>query len=287
MRRRSVGLALVSLALAVPATAHARPKAAAADPAKVLVVTSTQDALSAAGIASIQAGAASGNYTVTAPAPADVGAQFTPAQPRRLPRGRVPEHWHRQPADRRPARELRGVLQEGRRLRRHRLGRRDRPVLVVPDQPARHALVEPHGRPVRHGQGLRPRPRREQGPPGVLGPDRQLLQLLDQRPRRLARARDRGRGPVRAPAAGQHARWHRRRHDGRQPPDLLLQGLPGRPLVLHRPRQHRRRPSTPTWGRTSRARSAGPRARATRSTATAARRCSRTTSRSRSRRRRT
>jgi hypothetical protein len=53
MRRRSVGLALLSLALAVLATASARPKAAAADPAKVLVVTSTTDALSAAGIASI------------------------------------------------------------------------------------------------------------------------------------------------------------------------------------------------------------------------------------------
>jgi PKD repeat protein len=79
MRRRSVGLALVSLALAAPATAQAQPKAAAADPAKVLVVTSTQDPVSAAGIASLQAGAASGNYTVTAPAPADVGAQFTPA----------------------------------------------------------------------------------------------------------------------------------------------------------------------------------------------------------------
>src|SRR3954464_14346399 len=79
MRRRSAGLALLSLALVLPATASARPKAAAAAPAKVLVVTSTQDALTAAGIASIQSGAASGNYTVTAPAPADVGAQFTPA----------------------------------------------------------------------------------------------------------------------------------------------------------------------------------------------------------------
>src|SRR4051794_28052449 len=79
MRRRSLGLALVSLALMVPASASARPKAAAAAPANVLVVTSTTDALSAAGIASIQAGAASGNYTVTAPAPADVGAQFSPA----------------------------------------------------------------------------------------------------------------------------------------------------------------------------------------------------------------
>ena len=80
MRRRSVGLALLSLALVAPATATARPKAAAAEPAKVLVVTSTQDALSAAGIAAIQAGAAGGNYTVTAPAPADVGAQFTPGR---------------------------------------------------------------------------------------------------------------------------------------------------------------------------------------------------------------
>src|SRR3954464_3259856 len=79
MRRRSAGLALLSLALVLPATASARPKAAAAAPANVLVGTSTTDALSAAGIASIQAGAASGNYTVTAPTPANVGAQFTPA----------------------------------------------------------------------------------------------------------------------------------------------------------------------------------------------------------------
>ena len=35
--------------------------------------------MSAAGIAAIQSAAASGGYTVTAPAPADVGAQFTPA----------------------------------------------------------------------------------------------------------------------------------------------------------------------------------------------------------------
>ena len=79
MRRRSLGLALLSLALAAPGTAQARPKAAAAAPAKVLVVTSTTDALSAAGIAAIQAGAAGGNYDVTAPAPANVGAEFTPA----------------------------------------------------------------------------------------------------------------------------------------------------------------------------------------------------------------
>ncbi len=80
MRRRSTSLALLSMALVLPAAAEAKPvKAAAAEPAKVLVVTSTQDALSAAGIAAIQSGAASGNYAVTAPAPAAVGAQFTPA----------------------------------------------------------------------------------------------------------------------------------------------------------------------------------------------------------------
>ena len=140
MRLKHLGLALTGLALVVPATASARPKAAAAaDPAKVLVVTSTQDALSAAGIAAIQAGAASGNYTVTAPAPADVGRAVHARRARHLPRRRVPEHGHREPADRRAARELRGVLQEGRRLRRHRLGRRDRLVLGVPDRHPRHA----------------------------------------------------------------------------------------------------------------------------------------------------
>src|SRR3954454_11576491 len=79
MRRRSLGLALLSLALVLPSTAAARQRAAAAaDPYKVLVVTSTADPVSAAGVAAIT-GAAGTDYTVTAPAPADVGAQFTPA----------------------------------------------------------------------------------------------------------------------------------------------------------------------------------------------------------------
>src|SRR5262249_17041412 len=70
--------ALLSLALVLPATAAARPKAAPADPYKVLVVTSTTDALSAAGINAITQAVGSAG-TVTAPAPADVGGQFTPA----------------------------------------------------------------------------------------------------------------------------------------------------------------------------------------------------------------
>ncbi len=71
-----MGLALVSLALAVPATAQA--KATAVEPYKVLVVTSATDALSTAGIAAITTAVGS-DGTVTAPAPAAVGAEFTPA----------------------------------------------------------------------------------------------------------------------------------------------------------------------------------------------------------------
>jgi hypothetical protein len=56
-----------------------RAQSRRARPGQVLAVTSTQDELSAAGIAAIQAGAASGNYTVTAPAPAALGAELTPA----------------------------------------------------------------------------------------------------------------------------------------------------------------------------------------------------------------
>src|SRR3954470_4995932 len=83
MRTRVLGPALASLAviLMLPVTASAGQKrAAAAEPPKVLVVTSTQDALSAAGISAINAASNGGAaFTVTAPAPADVGAQFTPA----------------------------------------------------------------------------------------------------------------------------------------------------------------------------------------------------------------
>ena len=68
------------------------------------------------------------------PRPRRSGAQFTPANLDDVPRRRVPEHGHGEPADRRAARGLRGVLPQGRRLRRHRLGDRDRPVLVVPDR---------------------------------------------------------------------------------------------------------------------------------------------------------
>ncbi|MDA0164807.1 ThuA domain-containing protein [Solirubrobacter ginsenosidimutans] len=79
MGRGSIGLALLSLALVVPATASAKPKAQAAEAPKVLVVTSTQDALTTAGLAAINTAGSGGAFTVTAPAPAAVGAEFTPA----------------------------------------------------------------------------------------------------------------------------------------------------------------------------------------------------------------
>ena len=79
MGRRSTGLALLglSLALGLPATASAKAKQAV-EPYKVLVVTSTSDAVSTAGISAITS-AVGADGVVTAPAPADVGAQFTPA----------------------------------------------------------------------------------------------------------------------------------------------------------------------------------------------------------------
>ena len=77
MRRRG-GLALLSLGLALGLSTVAEAKAKqAVEPYKVLVVTSTQDAVSTAGIAAITS-AVGADGVVTAPAPADVGAQFTP-----------------------------------------------------------------------------------------------------------------------------------------------------------------------------------------------------------------
>ena len=77
-------------------------------------------------------------------------------------------------------------------------------------------------------QGRRPRAPRQQGPAGVLDPHGPLVQLHQQRPRLLARPRD-----------GRREHLHRR-HERLRPPDRLVQGLPGRPLVLHRRRRHRR-----------------------------------------------
>src|SRR4051794_29567823 len=69
---RRVSLALASLCLVLPASASAKEVLAP----KVLVVTSSDDALSTAGKAAINAAAAGGTFEVTAPAPANVAAEF-------------------------------------------------------------------------------------------------------------------------------------------------------------------------------------------------------------------
>ena len=112
-----------------------------------------------------------------------------------------------EPAHRRAEGCVRGVLPQGRRLRR-RSARRSRP------SPRWQFLTDilgtrasgSAGVAVGHDQGRRPRPRRDQEPAGVLGPHRRLVQLHGERPRRLARARHRRRGSVRPAAAGQGAR---------------------------------------------------------------------------------
>ena len=71
---------------------------------------------------------------------------------------------------------------------------------------------------------------RQQGPAGVLDADRPLVQLHEQRPRLLARPRD-GRREHLQPGRGVRLR----------PSDRLVQGVPGRPLVLHRLRRNGRR----------------------------------------------
>jgi cytochrome c len=65
---RLASLALVGAALALPSAAQAD--------SRVLVVTSTQDELTSAGVAAIKAAGESGGFSVTAPAPADLGAEF-------------------------------------------------------------------------------------------------------------------------------------------------------------------------------------------------------------------
>ena len=73
MWRRTAGLLLLGLALLVPSKASAQAP-------KVLVVTSASDAVTTAGLAAINAAAAGDAFSVTAPAPAAVGEEFTPAK---------------------------------------------------------------------------------------------------------------------------------------------------------------------------------------------------------------
>ncbi len=72
-------MALLSLALMLSGAAPAAAAVRAVEDYEVLVVRSAVDDVSSAGLAAIQSVASSNGFTVTAPAPADVGAEFTPA----------------------------------------------------------------------------------------------------------------------------------------------------------------------------------------------------------------
>ena len=244
MGRRSLGLALASLALVVPASAHAAPKAQEADPYKVLVVTSTADALSAAGVNAITR-----PWAPTASSRAAPGCGRRGVHPAGLDTYRAVVFLNTgqaSPLTDAQRTNFEAYFKQGRRLRRHRFRRRDRRELDVPDQHARHALVGPG--PASQSGTVKVFDRvhdATQEPAGVLGPHRRIGTTS----RRTSAASSHVlatvvEDPFGPQPAGQHARRHRRRHDGRQPPDLLLQGLPGRALVLHRPRQHVRGAST-------------------------------------------
>ena len=280
MRRRSLGLALLSLALVLPATGRRQrrrgeAKAAAADPSKVLVVTSTRTRSPPR--VSPRSTRRQPEARSRSPPRRRLRRRGVHArEPRDLPRGRVPEHGHGEPADRRAARELRGVLPQGRRLRRHRLGDRDRPGVVVPDRassaPARRAGPASQ---IGHGQGLRPRPRRDARTCREYW-DRtdDLVQLLDATSaasrtssRRSSRIRSaRSRRATRS-TASPAARWA---PTTRSPSARTTRAAARSTPALGNTAASVRRDAD---RRTSRARSTGPPARATRSTATAARPC--------------
>ena len=243
----------------------------------------------AAGIAAITSAGAGGVYTVNAPAPAAVGGEFTPAN---LDNYRAVVFLNTgiaSPLTDAQRANFEAYFKKGGGFVGIGSADRDRPELAVPHRHPRHALLEPDRRRSRGTVKVFDR---------VHDATKNLPEYWDRTDNwynfttnvrgRVARPRDGRRGSVRPPAQRPHARRHRRRHDGRQPPDLLVQGLPGRPLVLHRPRHHRRAASTRRLTDAPQGRDQlGRRPEPTRPTATAARPCSRTTSRPRSAARRT
>ena len=77
---------------------------------------------------------------------------------------------------------------------------------------------KPHRASGRHGEGLSTASTTRARVAALLGARRPLVQLHDECPGRVARARDGRRGPVRPAAARRDAERHRGRHDGRHHP---------------------------------------------------------------------
>ena len=209
------------------------------------MVTSTQDALTTAGLAAINAASAGDAFTVTAPAPAAVGAEFTPAN---LETYRAVVFLNT---------GIASPLTDAQRANFEAYFRKGGGFVgigsAIETDPSWPFLTNVLGTRASsrtevqtgHDEGLRPHPRREQVAPAVLGAQRPLVQPRPTNVRGvshvLATVVEDPFGPQ---PQGADAGRHRGRHDGRQPPGLLLQGLPGRPLVLHRARQHAPRRST-------------------------------------------
>ena len=185
-------------------------------------------------------------------------------------------------ARRRPAGGVREVLQGRGRLPRRRLGDRRRARLAVHDRPARHAQAQRRRGHAGDDRGRRSRSLGRQGSSRVLAAHRSLVQLHRQRPRRLARHRDRRRGHL-------HGRQHQRRGLAQRRPSRRSGARTTRAAAPSTPRSATPPRASPsrTSASISAAPSSGRPARPTRSTATAARPCSPTTSRPRSRPRRT
>ena len=209
-------------ALPPPSTLHPRKRI----PYSVLVFTKNATVGAAEGVAALQA---------SAPAGCDVRRDGRRQQvhrcgPRAVQGRRVPEHDRRCPR-RRAGGGVREVLPGRRRLPRHRLGDRDRARLGVLHQHPRHAR-----RPARR----RPRSRRRSRSPTAVMP-------------RAARCcRSTGRAPTAGTTSPSNVRGVSHviatvdentytggntmaLHDAadQRPPGRLVQGLPGRALLLH------------------------------------------------------
>ena len=218
------------------------------------MVTSTQDAVSTAGLAAIRGGGQDRRFTVMAPAPADVGAQFTPQKLEQYRAVVFLNTGMASPLNDAQRANFESYFKKGGGFVGIGSAIETDSCLAVPDRPPRHA---------RPPAAPRRRSRRSRSPTASTTRARTCPQYWERTDscynfttnvrgcRTCSRPSSRSRS-----GRSRRARTlngHRRRHDGRRPPGLVVQGLPGRPLVLHRrsatPRRLRRRPANAPQGR--------------------------------------
>ena len=126
--RRGLGLVLLSLALMTPGVAGA--KARAVEDYKVLVVTSAADAGVRGGRVGDPGGRDERRVHRHRSVPATVGEQFTPANLEQYRAVVFLATGLASPLNEAQRDRVRGLLPRRRRLRRRRLGDRDRPVVA-------------------------------------------------------------------------------------------------------------------------------------------------------------